>query len=120
MFSKFKFVVIKNKVCDKWLNLCGAVAQAHLGFIILIKQLSLLQSYAAIIINHERIHCAQQVELLVIFFYLIYVGHYLINLIKYRNHQEAYRNIIFEKESYNYERDFEYLKNRKLFAYWRK
>ncbi len=36
----------------------------------------------------------------VFMFYCIYMKDYLINLIKYRNHDKAYENIPFEKEAY--------------------
>lgn len=71
-----------------------------------------------VLINHEKIHLAQQLELLLIFFYIIYLVHYLINRAKYRNHRTAYRNIVFEREAFRMDSDLLYLKRRKLFA-WR-
>ncbi len=71
------------------------------------------------IINHECIHIKQQIELLVIGFYLWYLIDYLMKLLKYRHQKTAYRNIIFEKEAYSNERDFNYLKRRKLYSYLR-
>ena len=69
-------------------------------------------------INHETIHFYQQLELLVIGFYIIYVLFYLINAIKYKfNMQKAYYAIPFEKEAYNNQDDFEYLSKRKLFIW---
>jgi len=70
-----------------------------------------------VIINHEMTHFRQQLELLVIFFYLLYFLHYLINLIKFRNHRRAYFEICFEKEAYANERNFEYLKRRTPYAW---
>ncbi|RZJ80749.1 MAG: hypothetical protein EOO47_06605 [Flavobacterium sp.] len=67
------------------------------------------------LINHERIHFKQQLELLLVFFYILYLFNYLINLVKYRNHHSAYMNICFEKEAYHHEKDLNYLTNRKLF-----
>lgn len=54
-----------------------------------------------ILINHENIHLKQQLELLIIPYFIIY----FINLIKYRNHFEVYINIIFEKEAYKNEKE---------------
>jgi len=69
-------------------------------------------------INHETIHFFQQLELLVIGFYIMYVLFYLINVIKYKfNMQKAYYAIPFEKEAYNNQDDFEYLSKRKLFIW---
>lgn len=70
--------------------------------------------------NHESIHTAQQKELLFVFFYLIYLFEWLFNLVKYRDFKKAYRNISFEKEAKSNELNDDYLKNRKLFAMWRK
>jgi len=65
-------------------------------------------------INHEKIHWKQQVEMLVIFFYLWYVIEYLIRLLGNGN---AYLNICFEREAYANENDMEYLKKRKPYAW---
>lgn len=71
-------------------------------------------------VNHERIHLRQQIELLVLPFFVIYILHYLINFIRYADHMKAYKNIIFEKEAYGNENNLEYLKTRKLFQCFRK
>ena len=65
------------------------------------------------------IHIKQQAELLVVFFFLFYVIHWLYNFAKYTDSYDAYMAIIFEKEAYKYEKDYDYLNNRKLYAYWR-
>ena len=69
------------------------------------------------IIRHEMIHFKQQLELLIIPFYLLYVLHFLINLIKYRNRSKAYFNICFEKEAYANDQDASYLEKRKAYAW---
>ncbi|AFD55134.1 hypothetical protein RA0C_0118 [Riemerella anatipestifer ATCC 11845 = DSM 15868] len=70
--------------------------------------------------NHEKIHLRQQLELLILPFFVWYGLNYLWNLIKYKNHREAYRNIIFEQEAYENQNDLEYLKNRKLWQIFNK
>lgn len=60
------------------------------------------------LINHEKIHFAQQKELLIAFFYLLYAFFYLFY---------AYRNIPFEKEAYDNDDNLKYLGKRKLFAW---
>ena len=67
-----------------------------------------------VLINHEKIHIRQQLELFVIFFYLWYVAEYYYHLIKIKDAHKAYRAISFEREAYANERDLDYLKNRKL------
>jgi hypothetical protein len=70
-----------------------------------------------ILINHERIHFAQQMELLFILFYIIYILNYFINLLRYLKHDKAYRNIIFEKEAYENQNDLNYLSVRRNWNY---
>lgn len=60
------------------------------------------------LINHERIHLRQQLELGVIPFYIWY----LIAL-----YRVGYMQISFEKEAYANELDLGYLKNRKKFSF---
>lgn len=69
------------------------------------------------LINHERIHLKQQIELLILPFYLLYLFNYLINLIRYKNHYLAYFNIVFEKEAYACDQNPDYLTHRKLFSW---
>jgi hypothetical protein len=68
-------------------------------------------------INHEKIHLVQQLELLLIGFYILYLLNYFFNLIKYLNHDKAYLNIIFEKEAYEMESDLDYLQKRNLWSW---
>ncbi len=72
------------------------------------------------ILNHERIHLRQQVECLLIPFYLIYFGEYLFYRLKLKNHDQAYRSISYEKEAYSNEDNPNYLKRRKVFSNFRR
>ncbi len=71
------------------------------------------------LINHERIHLRQQLELLIIPFYIWYFIEYLFRLIQYKNAHQAYMNISFEREAYQNDEDLEFLQNRKLFNFLR-
>jgi|TARA_R110002124_G_scaffold49599_5_gene145270 hypothetical protein len=64
------------------------------------------------VLRHETIHLAQQKELLVIFFYLLYGWDYLRGLIKYKDKEQAYFRIRFEQEAYEKMFDKEYLNQR--------
>ena len=64
-----------------------------------------------IVINHENIHGRQQLELLIIPFYIIYLIEWIF---------KGYKNISFEKEAYSNQYNLEYLKDRKWYAMWRK
>ncbi len=71
------------------------------------------------IINHERIHLRQQIELLWVFFFLWYGIEFFIRWIQFKNPLTAYFNISFEKEAYANEVDMNYLKTRKLWSFWK-
>ena len=66
-----------------------------------------------ITLNHEKIHTAQQKELLYIIFLFWYIIEWLIRLPK----GNAYRNISFEREAYDNQYDLNYLKSRKRFDF---
>lgn len=100
-------------IVSKYLIPKGYAGMTVFPFIIL-KQKSYLDNKSTI--NHEKIHIRQQIELLILPFYLIYFGNLFINIIRYRNFQMAYRNIIFEREAYANEKNLDYLKSR---SFWR-
>lgn len=60
------------------------------------------------LINHERIHLRQQIEMLIIPFYIWY----LIEL-----YTKGYMNISFEKEAYGNDHNLNYLKKRRIFSF---
>nr|WP_298897469.1 hypothetical protein [uncultured Psychroserpens sp.] len=69
------------------------------------------------LLNHERIHLRQQLEMLVFPFYIFYVVEFLIRWIRLRNWNKAYRRISFEKEAYTQEKNLDYLKSRPFFGF---
>lgn len=71
----------------------------------------------SVLINHERIHIRQQLELLVLPFFVWYVLEYLLRLLQYRDRQLAYRNISFEREAYQNESTPDYISERKLWEF---
>ena len=68
------------------------------------------------IVTHEKIHLAQQKELWVIPFYVLYVLFWVKGLVRRRD-ESAYLSIPFEKEAYANEVNPGYLVNRKRFAW---
>ena len=70
-----------------------------------------------VFINHEKIHIRQQLELLILPFYIWYLTEYLFRLIQFKDRKKAYFNISFEREAYANEKDFVYLKNRKIWRF---
>ena len=71
------------------------------------------------LINHEKIHLKQQLEMLLIPFYIWYVTEFFIKFIKYKSWHTAYLNISFEKEAYHNDYNLEYLKTRKSYSFLR-
>ncbi len=69
------------------------------------------------LIQHEKIHFRQQLEMLLILFYLWYAIEFLWNWIRYGNATIAYYKIKFEREAYTEEANFNYLKHRKFWAF---
>ncbi len=67
-------------------------------------------------LNHERIHLRQQLEMLVIPFYLWYGIEYLVRLFG-KSGYVAYKSISFEKECFANEKDLDYLKKRKPYSF---
>ena len=72
-----------------------------------------------VFVNHERIHLRQQLELLLLPFFIWYFIEFLIRLIQYKNFDLAYRNISFEREAYAKERDFDYLEQRFFWSFFK-
>lgn len=66
-----------------------------------------------VLINHEKIHTAQMREMLYVFFYLWYLIEWLIRLCMKGN---AYRNISFEREAYDNDKDMSYIKHRNCYS----
>lgn len=70
-------------------------------------------------INHESIHTKQMQEMLYVFFYLWYGIEYLVVRFFHKKQGKAYHDISFEEEAYAYEKDLDYLKNRKHYNWWK-
>ncbi len=69
------------------------------------------------LINHEKIHLRQQIELLWFFFFILYISEYLFKWVKYGDAHKAYQNISFEREAYANEKNMNYLKKRKFWNF---
>lgn len=70
----------------------------------------------AVFLNHEKIHIRQQLEFLILPFFIWYGIEYLIRYRQYGNRHVAYRNISFEREAYANEQNLNYLSER---PFWR-
>ena len=64
--------------------------------------------------RHEIIHYHQQLELLFVGQWLLYLGFFLYGLLKHRSGKTAYRENPFEKEARDNEKKYTYLRKRPL------
>jgi len=69
------------------------------------------------LVRHENIHVVQQIELLFIFQWVIYLINYVVLRFKGLNHYDAYRNVCFEREAYENQDDPQYLLNRRTWSW---
>lgn len=67
--------------------------------------------------RHEEIHGRQQLEMLLLLFFLWYLIEWLVRIVQYKNCTTAYKNISFEREAYTNQNDVCYLDSRKHYAW---
>ena len=84
---------------------------------ILVESVQLLKD--PILLNHERIHIRQQLELAIVFFYLWYVTEFFIHYSRFRNFKKAYMAISFEREAFARDGEMDYLQHRRFWAFIR-
>lgn len=101
-------------VCQTLLKNTKILGIAIFPFIIL-KDKGLKNNHT--LINHEKIHLRQQLEMGIILFYLWYLVEFLYWYIKLGNGEMAYEKISFEQEAYCNENSSNYLKNRKFWEF---
>ena len=70
--------------------------------------------------NHETIHFQQQLELLVIPFYILYVLEWVVKSIIYMSFKKGYYNISFEREAYDNDENYTYLEERKRYSWFKR
>lgn len=72
-----------------------------------------------ITINHEKIHLKQQAELLILPFYILYIGFWAWGKLRGKDNHTAYLDIPFEREAYANQENTSYLIERERWA-WRR
>ncbi len=72
-----------------------------------------------VFVNHERIHIRQQLEMLIIPFFIWYGIEFVCRWVQYKDRHKGYRNISFEREAYTNEKDLYYLKQRSFWKFLR-
>jgi len=99
------------------MNWAAAITLAPFGIYVKEKYLPKVNWRYSYLINHEKIHWKQQLEMLIIFFYVWYFIEWLIRI--FISTSSAYRSISFEREAYDNEYDLNYLNKRKRFAWFK-
>lgn len=72
-----------------------------------------------VLLNHEKIHIRQQLELLIFPFFIWYAIEFMVRYVQYKNWNLAYKNISFEREAYINEKDLNYLKKRSFWKFYK-
>jgi hypothetical protein len=67
--------------------------------------------------THETIHYQQQLELLFVFQWILYVLFWLYGVIKYQSGKKAYYENPFEKEAYAHDNSDTYLGSRRRYSW---
>lgn len=101
-------------IVSKYLLPKGFVAFAVFPFVFL-KSKEFKQN--VMLLHHERIHLRQQLELLIVPFFLWYVLEFLWHWSQTKSKAVAYRKICFEKEAYQNETNLDYMKQRPFFNF---
>lgn len=101
-------------IISKYLIPKGYLGLTFWPFIILRNRLGKVDKE---LLNHEKIHIRQQLDLLVIPFFIWYALEYLYRFVQYRDRYKAYRNLSFEREAYKNEKDLHYLKKRPYLSF---
>lgn len=101
-------------VVNKYL-LGKSISGASVWPFVIVKNKELKEDFT--FINHEKIHLRQQLELLIIPFYLWYFTEYLLRWLQYKDKFLAYKNISFEREAYTQEMKENYLEERRFWAF---
>ena len=70
-----------------------------------------------VLVNHERIHIRQQIQMLILPFYLWYGMEFVFRLVQYRDKSKAYKNLAMEREAYANESNLNYLASFKFWAF---
>lgn len=106
--------VIVSRFWTDFFSLGNAQAISIFPFIFLRERFC---RYDPSLLNHERIHLHQALELLIVPFYTLYLLEFLIRWICTRNFNQAYQSISFEREAYQNDQNLSYLKTRRFWAF---
>ena len=108
--------IVRNSKLLKLLSVFIKIRAITLYPYIIIKDEESIDSKSSLL-RHELTHLAQQKELFLIGFYILYVYYWIKGLFIYRSFQQAYSQIPFEREAKANEDKRLYFMYRKKFAW---
>jgi len=115
--------MLKTKIIETRLVPEGDIVAITLFGMVFTRHKEQLDKY---MLNHELIHCHQQLEWLYLPFFVLYAAEWLKNILvqtvgrKGRvDFHKAYRDISFEKEAYLHDHDLDYLRHRRPYSNYR-
>jgi hypothetical protein len=114
------FIYQNEKACTMWIIQSKYLTPKNFSAIVIFPFLITRDRNLCsnkVLMNHEKIHFRQIVELLVVPFYVCYAIEFLCRFLYYRDKLKAYRNISFEREAYTNESDMAYLKHRRFWSF---
>ena len=114
MLSRIRPLFVENSSLPKILSKIAPIdiRAIILGPLVFVKGLA-----SPVTRRHESIHLQQQIELLFVGFYFLYIAWWVYNYITLRNGRFAYLEIPFEKEAYRNDMKEGYLQSRKRYAW---
>jgi len=108
--------MIGTKVIETRLIPEGDIAAITLFGLVFTRHRKYIDRY---VLNHELIHCQQQLEWLYIPFFILYLAEWVWHYLRLHNMSRAYLSISFEREAYANGHNLNYLKHRRHFANYR-
>ena len=115
-------VIYSDKILDNISFFFNVTGIAIFPFVILRERYKHDPQYQyarVMLLNHERIHFYQQIEMLVIPYYIAYVIEYIIKYIMIGDSYEAYKSVSFEREAFQNEQDLDYVEYREMYSWTR-
>lgn len=109
--------MIGTKVIETRLVPEGSVIAITLFGLVFTRRSSNVDRY---VLNHELIHCQQQLEWLYVPFFILYLAEWLWYYMRCRDVNRAYLSISFEREAYAHGHDLQYLRRRRHYANYRR
>ena len=114
MLSKLKPKFIENSRIPVWLSYIAPINIWAISFGLWVWCRGELSNKTR---RHETIHFQQQIELLFVGQWILYLLFWLVGLVRYRDGEKAYRENPFEREAYRHDDDEGYLATRRRYTW---